>query len=150
MNLADLNAIPEKRKHRKRVGRGSGSGHGKTSGRGHKGQKRRSGYSRRFGFEGGQMPHFRRLPKKGFNNALFRIEYAIVDTGQLNVFADDAEIDIETLKKSGLVKEKAGRVKVLGKGALTRKLDVKVHKFSESARQMIETAGGKAEEIGAQ
>ena len=147
MNLSDLNAIPMKRQRRKRVGRGPGSGNGKTAGRGTKGQKSRSGYSRRLGFEGGQMPLFRRIPKKGFTNSLFKVTYAIVNTGQLNGFEDDTAIDLELLKSSGLVKKTAERVKILGKGALSRKVSIKANKFSATAKQMIEAAGGTAEEI---
>ena len=149
MNLSELNAVPIRRNKRKRVGRGPGTGHGKTSGRGHNGQKSRSGYSRRYGFEGGQMPLFRRLPKKGFNNARFRIEYAIVNVGQLENFEDGAEVDLDALRNAQLVQKKAERLKVLGKGTLSRRLVVKAHKFSASARQMIEAAGGSVEEVGA-
>ena len=147
MNLSDLNAIPMKRKRRKRVGRGPGSGNGKTAGRGTKGQKSRSGYSRRMGFEGGQMPLFRRIPKKGFTNSLFKVTYAIVNTGQLNNFEDGTTLDLEAMKQEGLVKKTAERVKILGKGALTRKVTVRANKFSATAKQMIEAAGGSAEEI---
>lgn len=147
MNLSDLNAIPIKRKQRKRVGRGPASGTGKTAGRGHKGQKSRSGYSRKVGFEGGQMPLYRRLPKKGFSNALFKVTYDIVNTGQLNIFDDDATVDIEVLKMSGLIKKNAQHVKVLAKGALTKKLNIKVARFSAVAVQMIESAGGQAQEL---
>ncbi|MFT7620258.1 MAG: large subunit ribosomal protein L15 [Planctomycetota bacterium] len=149
MNLSDLNAIPIKRQTRKRVGRGQASGNGKTAGRGHKGQKSRSGYSRKVGFEGGQMPLYRRLPKKGFTNALFKVTYDIVNTGQLNDFDDDASIDIEVLKASGLIKKNAKHVKVLAKGALTKKLNISVARFSAVAVQMIESAGGQAQELAA-
>ena len=147
MNLSDLNGIPLRRDKRKRVGRGLGGGQGKTSGRGTKGHKSRTGYSRRYGFEGGQMPLYRRLPKKGFNNSLFRVEYAIVNTGQLNGFDDDAAVDLDALKQAGLVKKNASRVKVLAKGALTKKLAIRADRFSEAAREMIVDAGGAAEEI---
>ncbi len=147
MNLSDLNAIPIKRKTRKRVGRGPASGNGKTAGRGVKGQKSRSGYSRKVGFEGGQMPLYRRVPKKGFSNALFKVTYDIVNTGQLNIFEDGADINIETLKAAGLIKKNAQLVKVLAKGALTKKLNIEVAKFSAVARQMIEAAGGQAQEL---
>lgn len=149
MNLEDLNAIPTKRKHRKRVGRGPASGNGKTAGRGVKGQKSRSGFSRKVGFEGGQMPLYRRVPKKGFSNALFKVTYDIVNTGQLNIFDDDAVVNIESLKAAGLIKKNAKHVKVLAKGALTKKLDVQVARFSAVAKQMIESAGGQAQELAA-
>lgn len=148
MNLSDLN---QKRvqptKKRRRVGRGAASGQGKTAGRGTKGQKSRSGYSRQFGFEGGQMPLYRRLPKKGFTNALFKVEYEIVNVAQLDEFDAGATIDLETLKKAGLVKKNAQRLKILGKGALSTKLDVHANAFSATARQMITDAGGTATEI---
>jgi large subunit ribosomal protein L15 len=147
MNLTDLNNVPQKRKYKKRVGRGPGSGTGKTAGRGQKGHSSRTGYARRMGFEGGQMPLYRRLPKKGFNNAQFRVEYAIVNTGQLNDFADGATVTIDALKQSHLVRQKAERVKILGKGALSRKLKIQAHKFSSAAKQLIEAAGGAAQEI---
>ena len=147
MNLEELNAVPEQRKQRKRVGRGPGSGHGKTAGRGTKGQKSRSGYARRMGFEGGQMPLYRRLPKKGFSNALFKVRYEIVNTGQLGVFDEGAVVDLAALKEARLVKARAERVKVLGKGALTKKLEVRADRFSQTARQMIEAAGGTATEV---
>jgi len=146
MNLNDLNAVPVKRQKRKRKGRGIAAGQGKTCGRGTKGQKSRSGYSRRMGFEGGQMPLFRRLPKKGFSNYLFKVEYAIVNTGQLNDFEGDATIDLAALKAVGLVKKNAVRVKILAKGALTKKLAIEADKFSQTARQMIESVGGQAQQ----
>ncbi len=149
MNLSDLNAIPMKRKYRKRVGRGPASGHGKTAGRGVKGQKSRSGWSRKVGFEGGQMPLYRRLPKKGFSNALFKVTYDIVNTGQLNIFEDDETVNIEALKTAGLIKKNAKHVKVLAKGALSKKLNVHVARFSAVASQMIESAGGQAKELAA-
>jgi large subunit ribosomal protein L15 len=147
MNLKQLNAVSPAGKEKKRVGRGQASGQGKTAGRGSKGHKSRTGYARRLGFEGGQMPLYRRLPKRGFNNAQFRVEYAIVNTGQLNDFADGATVTIESMKQSHLVRQKSELVKILGKGALTRKLKVQAHKFSATAKQMIEAAGGVAQEI---
>ncbi|MCA9322247.1 MAG: 50S ribosomal protein L15 [Planctomycetes bacterium] len=147
MNLNDLNGVPLQRSTKRRKGRGPGSGAGKTAGRGTKGQKSRSGSSRRMGFEGGQMPLFRRLPKKGFTNALFRVEYEIVNTGALNAFEDGVTVDLELLKSTGLVKKNAARIKILAKGALTRKLTIKADKFSAPARQMVEGVGGSAEEI---
>ncbi len=149
MNLSDLNAIPMKRQYRKRVGRGPASGQGKTAGRGVKGQRSRSGFSRKVGFEGGQMPLYRRLPKKGFSNALFKVTYDIVNTGQLNIFDDDATINMEVLKASGLIKKNAKHVKVLAKGALTKKLSIEAARFSAVAKQMIESAGGQAQELAA-
>ena len=147
MNLSDVNNAPVKRQYRKRVGRGQGSGTGKTAGRGNKGHMARTGYARRMGFEGGQMPLFRRLPKKGFNNKQFRVEYAIINTGQLNDFADGVTVTIDGLKDAHLVRQKVELVKVLAKGALTRKLKVQAHRFSVAARQVIEAAGGTVQEI---
>ncbi len=150
MNLSDLNAVPMKRKFRKRKGRGPGSGAGKTAGRGTKGQRSRSGFSRRMGFEGGQMPLYRRLPKKGFTNALFKVEYEIVNTGQLELFDEGTTVDLEALKTHGLVKKNTKRVKILGKGTLGKSLVIKADKFSATARRMIEEVGGTAEELKAQ
>ncbi len=135
-------------KTRKRLGRGIGSGLGKTSGRGHDGQNARSGGGVRPGFEGGQMPLFRRLPKRGFTN-IFAKKFAIVNIEDLNVFSDDTAVTPELLIKEGLVKR--GKVidgiKVLGNGELTKKLDVKAHGFSKSATEKIEAVGGKVEVI---
>ena len=148
MNLSHLNAVQEKRSPKKRVGRGPGSGTGKTAGRGSKGHKSRTGYARRLGFEGGQMPLYRRLPKRGFNNYEFRVEYAIVNTGQLNDFADGSTVGLDQLKAAHLVRAKADLVKVLAKGALTKKLKIQAHRFSAAAKQMIEAAGGSTQELG--
>ena len=143
--LHDLKPAPGATRTRKRVGRGPGSGLGKTSGRGEKGQKSRSGHSLRPGFEGGQMPLYRRLPRRGFNN-IFRIEPAIVNLLQLEVFRAGATVKPEDLAEKGFIsKSEVGRVKVLGKGALTKTLTVHAHAFSASARAAIEKAGGKAE-----
>ncbi len=131
---------------RKRVGRGIGSGLGKTSGKGHKGQNARSGGGVRQGFEGGQLPLFRRLPKRGFTN-FTRKEYAIVNLDQLNRFADGTEVTVELLKNTGIVKDLKCGVKVLGDGELEKKLVVKANKFTKSAVAMIEKVGGKAEVI---
>lgn len=135
-------------KARKRLGRGIGSGLGKTSGRGHDGQNSRSGGGVRPGFEGGQMPLFRRLPKRGFTN-IFAKEFAIVNIEDLNVFADDTVVTPELLITEGLVKK--GKVidgiKILGNGEIAKKLTVKSHKFSKSAAEKIEAAGGKVEVI---
>jgi len=132
---------------RKRVGRGPGSGLGKTSGRGEKGQKARSGYSRKAGFEGGQLPLYRRLPKRGFSNANFKTTYAVINLSDLNKFENGAEITPELLKEMGLLKNQLDGVKVLGNGTLEKKLVVKAHKFSNVAKEQIEKLGGKAEVI---
>ena len=128
----------------KRLGRGVGSGLGKTSGKGHKGAKARSGGGKRPGFEGGQMPLYRRVPKKGFTN-IFRTEYAEVNVGQLEVFNDGVVVNAELLKAAGIVKKTMDGVKVLGNGELTKKLTVEAAKFTESAKEKIEAVGGKAE-----
>ena len=132
---------------KKRVGRGVGSGLGKTSGKGHKGQNARSGGGVRPGFEGGQLPLFRRLPKRGFSNAMFKKEYATINVSDLEKFEDGAVITPEILKEMGILKKQLAGVKVLGNGELTKKLTVKAHKFSSSAIEKIETIGGKAEVI---
>lgn len=143
MKLSDLSPAAGSRRTRKRVGRGPGSGTGKTAGRGHKGQKSRSGYSQRAGFEGGQMPLVRRVPKRGFTN-IFRTEYEVVNVGRLAGL--EGEVTPEGLAAHGLVK--AGRpVKVLGDGDLTTALKVTAHKFSRTARQKIEAAGGSCEVV---
>ena len=134
-------------KNRKRVGRGQGSGTGKTSGRGEKGQNARSGGGVRVGFEGGQTPLFRRLPKRGFSNALFKKEYAIINLDELNKFEDGAEVSLEVLREMGIVKKSKDGLKVLGNGTLEKKLTVKANKFSASAKEQIEKLGGKAEVI---
>jgi len=130
----------------KRLGRGSGSGLGKTSGKGHKGAKARSGGGKRPGFEGGQMPLYRRVPKKGFNN-IFRTEYATVNVERLEIFADGDVVTVESLMNAGIIKKTLDGVKILGGGELTKKLTVKADKFTESAKQKIEALGGKAEVI---
>ena len=145
MKLHTMN-LAETRTERNRVGRGPGSGNGKTSGRGQKGQKSRSGGGVRLGFEGGQTPLARRLPKRGFTN-FTRKEYAIVNLDQLNRFADGTEVTIELLKNTGIVKDLKCGVKVLGDGELEKKLVVKANKFTKSAVAMIEKVGGKAEVI---
>ena len=134
-------------KTRKRVGRGTGSGLGKTSGRGENGQKSRSGYSRKAGFEGGQLPLYRRLPKRGFSNALFKKEYAVINLSDLNKFEDGATVTPEILKEMGILKNQLSGVKVLGNGKLEKKLNVKAHRFSSVAKEQIEKLGGKAEVI---
>lgn len=146
MKLHELQLNEGSRKDRKRVGRGTASGHGKTSGRGHKGQNARSGGGVRPGFEGGQMPLFQRLPKRGFTN-INRKEYAIVNLEILNRFEDGTEVTPELLLETGIVsKEKAG-IKILAKGTLEKKLTVKAHKFSSAAKEAIEAAGGQTEVI---
>ncbi len=144
MKLSELSPAPGSKHSRKRVGRGPGSGLGKTAGRGQKGQKSRSGYKSRPGFEGGQMPLVRRVPKRGFTN-IFRTEHAVVNVARLAEL-ELAEINPETMVELGLVK-KGLPVKILGNGDLTRALTVVAHKFSASARQKIEAAGGRCEEL---
>ena len=133
--------------NRKRLGRGVGSGTGKTSGKGHKGQNARSGGGVRPGFEGGQLPLFRRLPKRGFSNANFKTRYAVINLSDLNRFENGAEITPEILKEMGLIKKTLDGIKVLGNGTLEKKLTVKAHKFSDVAKEQIEKLGGKAEVI---
>ena len=128
----------------KRLGRGVGSGLGKTSGKGHKGAKARSGGGKRPGFEGGQMPLYRRVPKKGFTN-IFRTEDVEVNVGQLEVFTEGTVVNAELLKAAGIIKKTMDGVKILGNGELTKKLTVEAAKFTESAKQKIEAVGGKAE-----
>lgn len=141
INLSNLSPNPGSRKPRKRLGRGHGSGHGKTSGRGHKGQKARSGSGVKPGFEGGQMPIQRRLPKRGFNN-IFRTEYAIVNIRDLHKMRSGSTVNLVTLLKQGLIKASDTKVKILGDGELTKKFTVEVDKVSKSAQQKIESAGG--------
>ena len=130
-----------------RRGRGHGSGNGKTAGKGHKGQKARSGGGVRPGFEGGQLPLFRRLSKRGFNNYEFRTVYSTVNVSDLNRFEDGTVVDIALLKEVGLIKKELDGVKVLGSGELTKKLTVKANAFTKSAQEKIETIGGKTEVI---
>ena len=132
---------------RKRVGRGPGSGLGKTSGKGHKGQNARSGGGVRPGFEGGQLPLFRRLPNRGFKNALFKTRYAVINLSDLDKFEEGAVVTPELLKEMGLIKKQLDGVKVLGNGTLTKKITVKANKFSDAALREIEKIGGKAEVI---
>ena len=147
MKLHELRPNEKAFKTRKRVGRGPGSGLGKTSGRGQKGQNARSGGGVRPGFEGGQLPLFRRLPKRGFSNAKFKTVYAVINLSDLNKFEDGAVVTPEILKEMGILKNQLNGVKVLGNGKLEKKLTVKAHKFSESAKESIEKMGGKAEVI---
>ncbi|MBC8537111.1 50S ribosomal protein L15 [Feifania hominis] len=144
MKLHELSPAEGSVKHAYRKGRGAGSGNGKTGGRGHKGQKARSGGGVRPGFEGGQMPLQRRLPKRGFNN-IFATRYAIVNVSDLNVFEDGATVSLEELSAKGLVKKAYDGVKILGNGDIQKKLTVKAAKFSNSAKEKIEAAGGKTE-----
>ena len=146
MKLHELNSLPEA-KNIKRVGRGPGSGTGKTSGKGEKGQNARSGGGVRPGFEGGQLPLFRRLSKRGFNNYEFRTVYSTVNVSDLNRFEDGTVVDIALLKEVGLIKKELDGVKVLGSGELTKKLTVKANAFTKSAQEKIETIGGKTEVI---
>ena len=142
--LNELKPVPGARHARKRIGRGIGSGNGKTAGKGNKGQNARSGGGVRPGFEGGQLPLFQRLPKRGFHN-VNRVEYSVVNVGDLDVFADNTVVDFAALREAGLVKKLNDGVKVLGNGKLTKKLTVKANKFSASAREAILEAGGTVE-----
>jgi len=146
MKLHELQPAPGSRKERNRVGRGIGSGNGKTSGRGQKGQKARSGGGVRIGFEGGQTPLFRRLPKRGFTN-INRKEYAIVNLDALNRFENGTEVTPELLLETGVVSKLKAGVKILGNGQIEKKLTVKAHKFSSAAKEAIEAAGGKTEVV---
>ena len=144
MKIHELTPAPDSNKAVKRIGRGHGSGNGKTAGKGHKGQNARSGGGVRIGFEGGQMPLARRIPKRGFKN-IFATKYATVNVSDLNRFKDGTVVDTELLVASGLVKKVEDGVKILGNGELTANLTVKAAKFSQSAIEKIEKAGGKAE-----
>ena len=146
MKLHELSPAPGSVRDVKRIGRGHGSGQGKTAGKGHKGQKARAGRGMQVGFEGGQMPLQRRIPKRGFNN-IFATQYATVNVAALNAFEDGAVVDAEALKNAGLVKKTFDGVKVLANGTLTKKLTVKAAAYSEAAKAKIEAAGGKAEVI---
>ena len=146
MKLHELQPTPGSKTKAKRLGRGIGSGLGKTSGKGHKGAKARSGGGKGPGFEGGQMPLMRRIPKSGFKN-IFRKEYAIVNVGNLEQFEEGSVVTIEMLKSAGLINNLRDGVKILGTGDLTRKLTVQVNHFTGTAREKIENAGGKAEEV---
>lgn len=146
MKLHELSSALGSRKERKRVGRGTSSGTGKTSGRGHKGQNARSGGGVRPGFEGGQNPLYRRLPKRGFVNPT-RKEYAVVNIEDLNRFAEGTEVTPAFLMENGIVKNAKSGIKILGNGEVTVKLTVKANKFSQSAVEKIEAAGGKTEVI---
>ena len=144
MKLHELSPAPGSVRDAKRIGRGHGSGNGKTAGKGHKGQKARSGHGMRPGFEGGQRPLQRRVPKRGFNN-IFASRYAIVNVSDLEVFESGAVVDTDALKAKGLIKKAFDGVKVLGNGEISKAVTVKAAAFSESAKSKIEAAGGKAE-----
>ena len=146
MKLHEMKYVEGARRQRNRVGRGHASGNGKTAGKGNKGQNARSGGGVRLGFEGGQTPLARRLPKRGFTN-FSRKEYAIVNVESLNRFENDTEVTPEVLIESGLVKKELDGIKILGQGALEKKLSVKANKFSKSAVAAIEQAGGRTEVI---
>ena len=146
MKLHELHPAEGSTSAQKRLGRGSGSGLGKTSGKGHKGAKARSGGGKRPGFEGGQMPLYRRVPKRGFNN-VFGTEYAEVNVERLEAFEDGAVVDAKALLEARIIRKELDGVKVLGGGELTKKLTVKAAKFSASAKEKIEAVGGKAEVI---
>lgn len=146
MKLHELSPAAGSTKEPKRIGRGHGSGQGKTAGKGHKGQNARSGGGVRPGFEGGQMPLARRIPKRGFNN-IFGTTYAVVNVSDLDKFVDGTEVDAEILKAAGLVKKACDGIKVLGNGEITKKITVKAAAFSQTAKDKIEKAGGKVEVI---
>lgn len=149
MKLNEFQATPGANTKAYRKGRGPGSGNGKTAGRGHKGQKARSGGGVRPGFEGGQMPLFRRLPKRGFNNKRFADQYVTLQVSRLNAFEDGATVDLASVKEAGIISF-SGNVdglKILGGGDLTKKLNVKAARFTASAKEAIEKAGGSAEEV---
>ncbi len=147
MKLHDLRPAPGSKKKPKRLGRGPGSGRGKTSGKGHKGVLARSGNPNMAGFEGGQMPLARRLPKRGFHNP-FRVEYSIVNLQALSTLSDINEVTPQVLHDKGIVRKRSRPIKILGVGELTKPLVVEAHKFSQSALQKIEQAGGQAKVIG--
>ena len=147
MNLKDVNAVKIPRRKKRRVGRGGGSGVGGTSGRGHKGAHSRAGWGGNIMREGGQMPLVRRIPKRGFNNAVFRTEYAIVNVRDLAELDAGSEVGPEQFRELGLVKKRADLFKVLAKGDLGVALTIKAHKFSQAAKEKIEAAGGSAVEI---
>lgn len=145
MNLIDSKQLFQKVKKRKRVGRGPGSGHGKTSCKGHKGEKARSGKKLRLLFEGGQMPLFRRIPKRGFNNNQFKKKFLILNVKDFEIFESGTRVDLQKLKDCRLVKSTKHNLKILGEGALTKSLTIVAHKFSETAVKKIKDAGGESE-----
>ena len=146
MKLHELSPVEGSKKNSKRIGRGHGSGWGKTAGKGHKGQKARSGGGVRPGFEGGQMPLQRRIPKRGFNN-IFVKEIVAINLSSLNRFEDGAVVDTQALLDAGIVKNNFDGIKILGNGNITKKLEVKAAAFSASAKEKIEAAGGKDEVV---
>ena len=146
MKLHELSAVPGSTKDSKRIGRGHGSGQGKTAGKGHKGQKARAGRGMRVGFEGGQMPLQRRIPKRGFHN-IFAKTIIAINVGTLDSFEDGAVVDAQALIDAGIVKTCCDGIKILSNGELTKKLTVRVSAYSEAAKSKIEAAGGKAEVI---
>ena len=148
MNLSNLRPAEGSRKNNKRKGRGPGSGLGKTAGRGHKGQKSIAGYSRKRGFEGGQMPLHRRLPKRGFTN-IFRKEYEEINLDRIGRITQE-EVGPKEFVKAGLVKKESAEIKILGRGEISAPKKIRAHKFSQSARQKIEKAGGEAIIIGSE
>jgi large subunit ribosomal protein L15 len=148
MRLHNLRPRSGARHRVKRLGCGESSGHGKTSGKGHKGQKARSGGSIRLGFEGGQMPLIRRLPKRGFNNAAFKASFALVNIQDLEKFDSGTRVTEELLRQKGVINGKCDGVKILARGDLTKSLTVEADKFSEAARQKIEQAGGSVVVVG--
>lgn len=147
MRLHDLKPRPGAKHRRKRLGQGESSGRGKTAGRGGKGQTARSGSSIRIGFEGGQMPLIRRIPKRGFNNARHTTRYLPINLDALNQFPEGSRVDLDTLRKAGLANGKAAGIKILGEGEITRKLTVSAHAFSASAKTKIEGKGGTCEVV---
>lgn len=147
MKLEDLRPEAGSRQDRYRKGRGHGSGNGKTAGKGHKGQNARSGGGVRPGFEGGQTPLYRRMPKRGFNNKNFATVYAVVNVSALNIFEDGATVNAEALREAGLINDLYDGVKILGDGELTKKLNVEAQAFTKSASEKIEKLGGKAQVI---
>jgi len=147
MKLHELHPYPGSKTKSKRIGRGPGSGRGKTAGKGHKGMLARAGTANQNGFEGGQMPLIRRIPKRGFTNK-FKVEYAVINLKTLSSFPEGEEITIKTLRQAGLVKRRKARVKVLGQGEVTGSLVIEAHNFSETARKKIEQFGGTARVIG--
>lgn len=147
LRLHNLKPRPGAKHRRKRLGCGESSGHGKTSGRGGKGQTARSGGTIRLGFEGGQMPLLRRIPKRGFNNRAFRTEFSIVNVSDLNRFGDDAVVTPQDLLAARLISKLEDGVKILGNGEVSRKLTVQAHRFSQSAREKITKAGGRCVEL---
>ena len=147
MKLHELKYNEGSKKDIKRLGRGSSSGTGKTSGKGHKGQNARSGGGVRPGFEGGQLPLYRRLPKRGFSNAMFKKTYVVINVSDLNRFEDGTVVTPELLKEMGIIKKELSGIKILGNGSIEKKLTVRANLFSDVAKEKIETAGGKIEVI---